>query len=58
MTRENHNPLDPERSLREQLKDKGRRRRNGLARLAGPGAAPRELRKEVLPEFEDHRRAA
>jgi hypothetical protein len=45
----NLNLLDSERSLKNQLKGKSWRRRDGLARLAAPGAAPRALRNDVLP---------
>src|ERR1019366_10244214 len=52
MSRIDPNPLAFERSLKEQLKGKSRRRRDGLTRLAAPAAAPRPLRNDVLPHLE------
>jgi hypothetical protein len=52
MSRHDPNPLAIERSLTEQFKGNGRRRREDLARLAAPGAAPRRLRNDVLPPLE------
>jgi DNA modification methylase len=45
-------PLAFGRSLKRQLKGKSRRRREELARLATPGAAPRALRNDALPPLE------
>jgi DNA modification methylase len=44
--------LGSERSLKDQLKGKGRRRREAQARLARPSARPRPLRNDVLPTLE------
>ncbi|MGA2795308.1 MAG: site-specific DNA-methyltransferase [Roseiarcus sp.] len=52
MSRIDPNPLAIERSFKEKLKGKGRRRRDGLTRLAAPSAAPRALRNDVLPLLE------
>ncbi len=52
MTRIDPNPLAIERSFKEALKGKSRRRREDLARLAAPAAAPRALRNDVLPHLE------
>ena len=52
MSRIDPNPLAVERALKEQLKGKSRRRRDGLTRLAAPAAAPRPLRNDVLPHLE------
>lgn len=52
MTRIDPNPLAIERSLKENLKGKSRRRREDLARLAAPAAAVRRLRNDVLPHLE------
>jgi DNA modification methylase len=46
------NPLAIERSFKEALKGKSRRRRQELARLAAPAAAARPLRNDVLPPLE------
>jgi DNA modification methylase len=45
-------PLKREKSLTEQLKGKNRRRREGLARLAEPGASARAMRNDVLPKLD------
>jgi len=52
MTRIDPNPLAIERSFKETLKGKSRRRREDLARLAAPAAAARPLRNDVLPQLE------
>ncbi len=52
MTRVDPNSLAIERSFKETLKGKSRRRREELARLAASGAAPRALRNDVLPPLE------
>jgi hypothetical protein len=52
MSRDDPNPLAIERSFKEKLKGKSRRRREDLARLAAPAAAPRPLRNDVLPHLE------
>jgi DNA modification methylase len=52
MTRIDPNPLAIERSFKETLKAKSRRRREDLARLAAPAAAARPLRNDVLPQLE------
>jgi DNA modification methylase len=52
MTRVDPNSLAIERSFKETLKGKSRRRREEFARLAAPGAAPRALRNDVLPPLE------
>jgi hypothetical protein len=52
MSRDDPNPLAIERSFKEKLKGKSRRRREDLARLAAPAAAPRPLRNDVLPLLE------
>ena len=52
MTRIEPNPLAIERSLKENLKGKSRRRREDLTRLAAPAAAPRALRNDILPHLE------
>jgi DNA modification methylase len=52
MTRIDPNPLAIERSFKEKLKGKSRRRREDLTRLAAPAAAPRALRNDVLPPLE------
>ncbi len=52
MTRIDPNPLAIERSFKETLKGKSRRRREDLARLAAPAAAPRALRNDVRPLLE------
>jgi len=52
MTRIDPNPLAIERSFKEKLKGKSRRRREDLARLAAPAAAARPLRNDVLPPLE------
>src|ERR1019366_8956244 len=52
MTRIDPNPLAIERSFKEKLKTKSRCRREDLARLAAPAAAPRALRNDVLPPLE------
>jgi DNA modification methylase len=52
MTRIDANPLAIERSFKETLKGKSRRRREDLARLAAPAAAARPLRNDVLPQLE------
>jgi len=44
--------LDRKRSLRDQLKAKGRRRREGQASLSQPSARVRPLRNDVLPALE------
>jgi hypothetical protein len=49
VSRDDLNPPNSEHSLKNQLKGKGRRRREEQARLAAPGAAPRTLRNDVLP---------
>jgi DNA modification methylase len=49
---DHRNPLDNKRALKEQLKSKSRRRREGAARLAAPSAAPRALRNDTLPMLE------
>ncbi len=49
MTRIDPDPLAIERSFKETLKGKSRRRREDLARLAASGAAPRALRNDVRP---------
>ena len=51
MTRIDPNPLAIERSFKETLKGKSRRRREDLARLAAPAAAARALRNDVLPHL-------
>jgi len=52
MSRDNPNPLAIERSFKEKLKTKSRRRREGFVRLAAPAAAARPLRNDVLPPLE------
>jgi DNA modification methylase len=52
MTRIDPNPLAIERSFKETLKGKSRRRREDLARLAAPAAAARALRNDVRPLLE------
>jgi DNA modification methylase len=52
MTRIEPNPLAIERSFKQQLKGKSRRRREDLARLAAPAATPRALRNDLLPQLE------
>jgi DNA modification methylase len=52
MTRIDPDPLAIERSFKETLKGKSRRRREGLARLAAPAAAPCALRNDALPQLE------
>ncbi len=52
MSRDDSNPLAIERSFKETLKTKSRRRREGLTRLAESAAAPRPLRNDVLPQLE------
>jgi DNA modification methylase len=52
MSRVDANPLEIERSFTQQLRGKSRRRREDLARLAAPAAAPRALRNDVLPHLE------
>jgi hypothetical protein len=52
MFKDKSNTLAVERSLKEQLKSKSRRRREGAARLAAPSATPRALRNDVLPVLE------
>jgi hypothetical protein len=46
MPKRNITPILIERSLKNQLKDKSRSRREGLVRLAAPAAAPRAMRNE------------
>ena len=52
MSRDENNPLATARSLKEQLKDKSRRRREELRQLAAPAAAPRTLRNDVAPQLD------
>ena len=52
MSKVDANPLAIERSFKETLKAKSRRRREDLARLAAPAAAARPLRNDVLPQLE------
>ena len=52
MSRVDANPLEIERSFKEKLKGKSRRRREDLARLAAPAAAPRALRNDIRPLLE------
>jgi len=52
MSRDDPNPLEIERSFKEKLKGKSRRRREDLARLAAPAAAPRALRNDIRPLLE------
>ena len=52
MTRTDSNTLEIERSFKEQLKGKSRRRREDLTRLAAPAAAPRAFRNDVLSHLE------
>jgi DNA modification methylase len=46
------NTLSSQQTLAEQLKAKGRRRRETLTRMAAPGAAPRPPRNDLLPALE------
>ena len=52
MDPDSRNALANERSLKEQLRAKSRRRRQDFGRLAAPSAAPRALRNDVLPPLE------
>ncbi len=52
MSKIESDPLAIEQSFKHQLKGKSRRRRENLARLAAPGAAPCALRNDVLPALE------
>jgi DNA modification methylase len=52
MSRDDPNPLEIEQSFKEKLKGKSRRRREDLARLAAPAAAPRALRNDIRPLLE------
>jgi DNA modification methylase len=52
MFNDNSDSLPQERSLKQQLKSKSRRRREGAAGLAAPSAAPRALRNDILPALE------
>jgi DNA modification methylase len=52
MRRPDHSPLAIERPLNQKLREKSRRRREGLARLVAPSAARRPMRNDPLPPLE------
>ena len=52
MASNRQDPLGNEQSLTNQLKGKGRNRRESLTRLARPGASARAPRNDVLPQLD------
>jgi ParB-like nuclease domain len=52
MSMRDRDPLAGSRSLVERLKSKSRNRREDAVQQAAPGAAPRALRNDVLPQLQ------